>query len=940
MIDARERKNKRIKRLGKIGIIVVGVFLLYTIIVFWVVPPLLKPKLEEQLSALLGREVTIGAIKLNPLFPAATISDLTVREVDGQAFAGFEELYANAQLSSIINWAFTIGEIRVRGPFGVLKLLPGNKLNIDDILAKLGAPKPEPTEKAGLPRAIIEKFQVIDGKAVVENLSEKEPIREEFAPISFTLENLSTLPERQGEYRFVGVGPMGGQFEVNGKITVNPVRAQGSYDIAGTRISHYWEHLKDSVSFQIISGTMGVSGGYAVEIVDGRLNARLENGAFELEDFRLVEKGKKEVLIALPTFTMDGIGADLQAREINVESIQTANARIRSWLAADGSFAIQNLFLPDIEKLMEKKAADKPDTQTPPAQPWHLTLKKMAVRDWRLIFEDRTLTHPAEILIDDIDVVVGNLSNRKGARATVDVAMQINRAGNVRANGTAGIDPLQADLKVVSDKIALSSFQPYADEAVNAQIAAGTISSTGRIRYRGRDAQPQIQYEGDFSVDALELQDRVQKENFFTLAHFKAGGIALELLPNKLHTSRVLIERAAARVTIDQNGMVNVVNTFAPVEQKEADRKDNLLKRLVNFLILQFKGPMPMNIEKVQLAGFTGDFVDASISPTYSTQVQVTEGTVTGLSSDPSAMADFKIKGSIDQTATMEASGQMNPMNALTYSKVDFSLKDFALKPVSPYSGKFVGFKIDRGTLHTQLKYQINQDTVDGNNIIYIDKLELGEKVDSPDAPALPIKLGVAMLKDDNDRISLQLPVKGNVKDPQFDFGKAIETALTGTIEGAGNAPFAAITEIDGIKGEELRTVVFDFGSAVLQEREILKLNALAKFLKERKALLLGIVGTADRRMDGAALLEELPGERPPDRDHAVGKEPQGEPSADRSIDDQRLERLAQRRAEAVSAYLIEKAHIEAKRIQLKPLKIKPAPEGDGGLVEFSLSVE
>jgi hypothetical protein len=214
-----------------------------------------------------------------------------------------------------------------------------------------------------------------------------------------------------------------------------------------------------------------------VEIVDGRLNARLENGAFELEDFRLVEKGKKEVLIALPTFTRDGIGADLQAREINVESIQTANAQIRSWLAADGSFALQNLFLADMEKLMEKKAADKPDTQTPPAQPWHLTLKKRAVRDWSLIFEDRTLTHPAEILIDDIDVAVGNLSNQKGARATVDVAMQINRTGNVRANGTAGIDPLQADLKVVSEKIALSSFQPYADEAVNAQIAAGTISS-------------------------------------------------------------------------------------------------------------------------------------------------------------------------------------------------------------------------------------------------------------------------------------------------------------------------------------------------------------------------------------------------------------------------------------------------------------------------------
>jgi hypothetical protein len=73
------------------------------------------------------------------------------------------------------------------------------------------------------------KFQVIDGKAVVENLSGKEPIREQIAPISFTVENLSTLEGRQGEYRFSGVGPMNGQFEIDGQITVNPVRIQGNY---------------------------------------------------------------------------------------------------------------------------------------------------------------------------------------------------------------------------------------------------------------------------------------------------------------------------------------------------------------------------------------------------------------------------------------------------------------------------------------------------------------------------------------------------------------------------------------------------------------------------------------------------------------------------------------------------------------------------------------
>lgn len=143
-----------------------------------------------------------------------------------------------------------------------------------------------------MPPAIIERFQVIDGKVAVEDLSGKEPIREEFGLISFTLENLSTLKGRKGEYRFKGTSSSGKRYEAN-----------------------------------------------------GRLNARLENGAFKLKDFELVEKGKKKVLTALPLFSVKGIGADLQDREITVEQIHTADGRIQSSLSPEGSFELQGIFI-------------------------------------------------------------------------------------------------------------------------------------------------------------------------------------------------------------------------------------------------------------------------------------------------------------------------------------------------------------------------------------------------------------------------------------------------------------------------------------------------------------------------------------------------------------------------------------------------------------------
>ena len=64
------------------------------------------------------------------------------------------------------------------------------------------------------------------------------------------------------------------------------------------------------------------------------------------------------------------------------------------------------------------------------------------------------------------------------------------------------------------------------------------------------------------------------------------------------------------------------------------------------------------------------------------------------------------------------------------------------------------------------------------------------------------------------------------------------------------------------------------------------------------------------------------------------------EPVADQAVDNEQLEKLAQRRADKVSAYLIEQAGVDAARVQVKPVQIKPAPDGENGLVEFSLSVE
>ena len=940
MTQNQKKKKSTISWIKKSSFILTGIFLLYLIAGFWVIPPLLKPRLENELSSQIGRKVTIEKIKLNPLALSATSSNLTIYEIEGEPFAGFGELFINVQLSSIVKWALTFKEIRLIAPFGVLKLFPEKKLNIDDILAKFSQPKPKSDQKTEVFPVVISKLQVEDGKFSIEDLVGKEPIYETFSPITFTLENLSTFKENQGAYKFFGVGPNGGKYQLDGQFSVNPVRVEGSCLVTGTNLNQLWNHLKDQVSFQIINGAMGVSGNYTLEFVDGALNAKLQNGEFELKNFQVTENGKDKVFISLPTFSVHGIRGDLKTQEIMVDRVKTADAKIESWLLPDGTFNLQNLLLPGSPKSLDKKKTSPTEPKTTGSQPWYATINKIEVTNWGAVVEDRTMPKPVRFTLDNIKVTIDNLSNKKNSKAKVGIALEINQAGTVKVNGSAVIVPLMADLNIFCDKIALKSFQPYVDTAVNAQIITGTMSSEGRILYKNMESQPKIRFQGGLSVDGIEIKDRLKTEDFIGQKQLKASKIVLDIQPNKLHVADVSINKTHARITIDKNGTVNVIQAFTPVDKKGEEKNANLLDRLVNFLLLQIKGPMPVNIDLIKLDDFEVDFIDGSIKPPYATHLEINKGTMEGLSSDPSVRADYKIEGAIDQSATIKSAGQMNPLNAMQYAKVDVFLKDFKLKPVSQYSGKYAGYKIAEGTLNLYLKYRVDDNNFTGDNKIVADQLTLGSKVDSPDATDLPVALGVALLKDSDARIILQVPVSGDVKDPQFDFGQTITSALTGIMGNIISSPFSAIKAIGGFKGEELSFIEFEFGRSELSAQQTKKLNTLAKFLKERPTLKLGIEGTADRQMDWASLSGRQSKKGEPSNKQKASEAQHEDLVNGQNIDEKLLKQLAQMRAEQVKVYLTQQGKISAERVQSKPVQIKSSPNRDYGRVELFLSAQ
>jgi hypothetical protein len=179
------------------------------------------------------------------------------------------------------------------------------------------------------------------------------------------------------------------------------------------------------------------------------------------------------------------------------------------------------------------------------------------------------------------------------------------------------------------------------------------------------------------------------------------------------------------------------------------------------------------------------------------------------------------------------------------------------LSQTSPYSAKFVGYTIQQGKLSFELKYLIDKRKLESENKVFIDQFTFGEKVESPNATSLPVKLAVALLKDRHGEIHLDLPVTGSLDEPQFSVIQVILQIVGNLIVKAVASPFALLGAAFG-DGEALQYVEFDYGRAAIPEDGAKKIEALATALSEKPSLKLDIAGHVGPEADREGLKQYL----------------------------------------------------------------------------------
>ena len=266
--------------------------------------------------------------------------------------------------------------------------------------------------------------------------------------------------------------------------------------------------------------------------------------------------------------------------------------------------------------------------------------------------------------------------------------------------------------------------------------------------------------------------------------------------------------------------------------------------------------PVDVRVGGVQLVNGRVDYTDRLIRPSFSAALSELNGRLGAFDSTSREMATLELNGRIAGTGLLDIRGSLNPMADPLALDIGAKASELELAPLSPYAGKYAGYAIERGKLSMDLHYDVQPDgRLEATNHVVLNQLTFGERIESPSATKLPVRLAVALLSDRHGVIDVNLPVSGSINDPQFSVGGIIWQVIVNLITKIVTAPFSLLA---GGGGEDLSAIGFKPGTATMADNANAALDKVAKALTERPALQMTVTGAADPLSEADAMRQAM----------------------------------------------------------------------------------
>lgn len=813
----------------------------YSLAGFFLVPYLARHYLNKHVEQRLGHELILKKLRFNPFSLKIEAEKFGVQEKGDSPLVTLGFFSADFGLfSSLYHRAWTFSEIRMIDPHVFAVVDEGGRSALFDLFKDQKGKDEEYSgeSEAVLPRILFEEITLRGGDINFFDQRKSPPVEVHLKSVAVDVEELTTLPDMTGGYIVSGRMKGGGNLKWRGTVSFNPLRSKGSFRIEAVKVAKVWEFVKEIIRCELPPGEVTLASDYLFDMGGEESVLTLNGLDFEISNLSVTLRGEQSPMMSLnKAFGKEG---ELQwnERSFSLEALRVEGGVVRAEVDETGLANWRKLA--GEEKGKESHAEEGASDAERPLTEWSVLLRSFEAKEFQVHLTDLTTDPPASVTLDPVGLSLAGVSTNQSATVDLELHAGIREGGQITAKGKAAPWSHKAQGHVQIKGFSLLPLQPYLNRWVRVTLESGSADASGEFGYGQNEGSEKFTFKGKGKIVSLQAQTREKDGPPRGWESLSCPEIHLGLYPHVLELGDVRVEEPSGRLIINEDGSVNLSQIII---QKEEEEKEESPEKGFKFAA-----------ERVRLERGSLEFADLRLRPQFGVLIHELQGSVTGISSIPGVLAKVELEGRVDKHGIARITGETDLFRPTGTTEIEMDFRNIEMTALTPYSVRFAGCRIASGKLSLDLSYIIQQGKMEGRNQIIAEQFTLGERVESPTALDLPFELAVALLKDSSGTIDIGLPISGDLRNPQFDFGEVIGKAMANLLKKIVTAPFAWLAALVGSGKEDLDTISFDPGKATLLPPEKEKLINLSKALTRRPRLRLQIQGGYDPEVDIPAL--------------------------------------------------------------------------------------
>lgn len=560
-----------------------------------------------------------------------------------------------------------------------------------------------------------------------------------------------------------------------------------------------------------------------------RVGVNLLTGSVKVQGLDIYEDDGSTRFAGFDTLDVRAALLQLPFKTVNLRHITLAG--LKAQVQQDGDRF-------NFNSLIDHFKSDKPDEEKD-TTPSSWTLKFYNIRISHASLGYRDLRGNKELKVPDVNLrvpgfVIGgkeqtegglNLSFDKGGRLNMDAHYDA-ATGSINAS---------ADLK----NFALRNVEGYIQDVIDLDEVAGNL--TAHIDLKGRTAELlKSHIAATLALTDVDLQaDKAQVAGLKEL-NVKVNNINLDA--NSFDIAEVHLDGLTASYE-QWDGYTNISRLMKAKDTTESKEPEEISDTTASK-----KSKMQLHVGRLLVENCALTYANHTLPEEFS--FPVTNLVVRAENLSTQGDNNAQLRATLPGGGMLAVRWQGNISDWKQHQDLFLTIKGLDMKQLSPWSLAYTGQPIEDGVFGLTSRNSIVESNLNGKNTIDIYKATVGKRRKDVDAKLnLPIKAALYVLKDKDDKILIDMPVKGNVDNPEFNYMKVVWKTLGNLMVKVATSPARALGNALGLNGEELDFIAIEPTQHGLTSEQYHILGQLATISQSDSLIVLVL----ERRMPEAA---------------------------------------------------------------------------------------